>query len=202
MSKLDFGGFDPRFPHGHELDADPLPLLDQIAECALKGEALPPALAKWFYEVHKARRVKVVKRRGAKRKDDLSQLFKGLSRIEELTSVAFEPQNDADAALKTPMSQTAAIKLVKQEFGLRSSAAVFKHWIAVEKNVQREMDEDRRLQARSDFVKLFKQLKAQGLSGEPALLHVLDYCRQDLPYKPFVDELREWQDYGDADLEI
>ena len=64
MTKLPFGGFDAGEPLIDDRD-DPAPLLAEIAQCAMAGTKMRPALASWFHRTWEQNRISVRKPSGA-----------------------------------------------------------------------------------------------------------------------------------------
>ncbi len=158
MSKLPYGGFDPR-EESIEDDADPGPLLDEIAQCALDGRPLRPQLARWF--VHKVERglVEVKRRRGRKRSDSFDKEFEALQAIEELTEGGH------------PIEE--AIATVRVQLKLKASRETIHRWRQERLEAAAEMAEEVRVDLMEVVREQLRAIGIEGVTGAAAVAYLM-----------------------------
>lgn len=159
MSKLPFGGHDPREKTIDD-DADPGPLLAEISACALEGRPLRPQLARWIHRKIERGLVKVKRLRGRDRKDSFDKEYAALQAIEELT--------EAGIALEK------AIVAVQEQLKLKSSRETIHRWRRERLEQEAQAREERQDQLFEDARVQLRALGSNGVTGAAAIARVLD----------------------------
>ena len=170
--KLPYGGFETPEQITQEpipWDADPAPLLAEIARCAYEARPMPPRLAQWFCSIQ-ARGLVVVKpyrRRGRPRTVTRELYSRAIDRLEELQ--------------KSGVGSDEAVDRVKTELKLKASRPTIFGWIASEKKSLQMLAQDAGERAielhREDAVRAFRQKALEGMPAHEAL----DWVMQNLP---------------------
>jgi hypothetical protein len=186
--KLPFGGFDADEEPIDER-ADPAPLLAEIANCALEGAPLRPALARWFHQVWSSGRIQV--RKAAGRPTDTPSHV----RIDAVL-LAREKMRQYGSWDGSRISAKAITETL-QELGCPEVAATtFRDWVRDYDAAKAVGDEDimQSLIAESEETAklLFAQCAEQAIAPEKALVLAQNYLGgKGLPSD--LDDLRKLQ---------
>ena len=156
MTRLPFGGFDP-IEKPIDEDADPGPLLGEIADSIVDGRVLRPALACWFHGKLEHGLVHVKQTRGAKRKDPFEDEIAAIRAIEELQEAV------------PGTSDGRAIKIVQKELKLKSSVPVIYGWLRWHRQHQDEMRLEACEQDIHDARACLRTLSIEGVTGQAAV---------------------------------
>lgn len=174
MAKIPFG--DPSSEPSIDCHANPVPLLAEVAECALAAVPMRPALAVWFYRAWTDGRILVKKVRGKKSPDSLDKRAAMLLTLQSHRGPGIEQR----------------IQQLRVELRVEASVETVHGW---RRDLRKTLDADRAAEvaAQAKFaVDLFVDLSKRGVIGPAAAAAVRNAL--DVSVVDPGDELLEhWQ---------
>jgi uncharacterized protein YoaH (UPF0181 family) len=151
--KLPYGGVDD--DPFIEDDADPIPLLAEIAKCAVDGLPMRPKLAMWFDRVWRQGRVTVRRATGRPRHDSLSNEIDAILRIEDLECQGV-PTNEA-------------VDQVINELHIKASRSSVFAWRRTRADQLAQDQMERHFSNEQHAIRRLQELDTQGTVGDAAV---------------------------------